>query len=96
VQARVSVVDFDDRLDGSEFGSLTQLARLRMAERDAAFESMTLPTRRLLIRERSLASLAVLFLHGMIETALAGAALGISPYGQPAVERIKRAIQARL
>jgi glucose-6-phosphate isomerase len=96
VQARISVVDFDDRQDGSEFGSLTPLARLRIAERDACFESMTLPTRRVLIRDRSLASLAVLFLHGMIETALAAEALRVSPYGQPAVERIKRAIQARL
>lgn len=94
--ARISVVDFDDPREASWPPSLTRLGRLRMAERDACFDSMTLPTRRVLVRDRSLASLGVLFLHGMIETALAATALGISPYGQPAVERIKRAIKAHL
>ncbi len=94
-QGRITVADFDDEASGSAFGSLADLARLRMVERDACFASMTLPTRRMLIRDRGLATLGVLFLHGMMETALVADATGVSPYGQPAVESIKRAIRAR-
>ncbi|MFV8753004.1 hypothetical protein ACNOYE_20855 [Nannocystaceae bacterium ST9] len=94
-QARISVVDFDDEASGSSFGGLAELARLRMIEREACFASMTLPTRRVLIRDRGLATLGALFLHGMLETALVATVLGISPYGQPAVESIKRAIRSR-
>lgn len=94
--ARISVVDFEDeRASLDSFGGLAELARLRMIERDACFASMTLPTRRLLIRDRGLATLGVLFLHGMMETALVAAAWGVDPYGQPAVETIKRAIRDR-
>jgi glucose-6-phosphate isomerase len=95
--ARISVADFDDELPapGSQaFGGLAELARLRMIERDACFTSMTLPTRRVLIRDRGLATLGVLFLHGMMETALVADAWGIDPHGQPAVETIKRAIRS--
>jgi glucose-6-phosphate isomerase len=93
--ARISVVDFDDELPASGGGGLSELARLRMIERDACFSSMTLPTRRMLIRDRGLSTLGVLFLHGMMETALVAEAWGVDPYGQPAVETIKRAIRAR-
>lgn len=93
--ARITVADFDDEPSGRSFGGLAELARLRMIERDACFASMTLPTRRMLIRDRGLATLGALFLHGMMETALVAAAWGIDPYGQPAVESIKRAIRAR-
>jgi glucose-6-phosphate isomerase len=54
-----------------------------------------LPTRRVLFRDRGLATLGVAYLHGMMETALVAAAWGVDPYGQPAVETIKRAIRAR-
>jgi glucose-6-phosphate isomerase len=94
--ARITVADFDDEPSGKTFGSgLAELAKLRMIERDACFASMTLPTRRMLIRDRGLATLGALFLHGMMETALVADAWGIDPYGQPAVESIKRAIRAR-
>jgi glucose-6-phosphate isomerase len=93
--ARISVVDFDDEPRLDSFGNLAELARLRMIERNACFASMTLPTRRVLIRDRGLATLGVMFLHGMMETALVAAAWGVDPYGQPAVETIKRAIRDR-
>lgn len=94
--ARVSIVDFDDEPSGREFApDLVELARLRMIEREACFVSMTLPTRRVLVRDRGLDTLGALFLHGMLETALVATVMEISPYGQPAVESIKRAIRAR-
>lgn len=94
--ARVSIVDFDDDPSGREFApDLVELARLRMIEREACFVSMTLPTRRVLVRDRGLDTLGALFLHGMLETALVATVMEISPYGQPAVESIKRAIRSR-
>lgn len=94
--ARISIVDFDDEASGREFApDLVELARLRMIEREACFVSMTLPTRRVLVRDRGLDTLGALFLHGMLETALVATVMEISPYGQPAVESIKRAIRAR-
>ena len=95
-RGRVSFADFDDDPVGSYAGDLAGLARLRVIERQATFESMTLPTRTVLVRDRSPASLAALMLHGMIETAVTAASLSIDPYGQPAVEKIKRGIRGRL
>jgi glucose-6-phosphate isomerase len=94
-RGRVSFVDFDDDPEGNYAGDLEGLARLRVIEREATCESMTLPTRTLLARDRSPATLAALMVHGMLETAVTAASLGIDPYGQPAVERIKRGIRAR-
>ncbi|KIG12131.1 Glucose-6-phosphate isomerase [Enhygromyxa salina] len=95
-RGRVTFADFDDDPTGSYAGDLADLARLRVIERDATCESMTLPTRTLLVRDRSPASLAALMLHGMIETAVTAGSWSIDPYGQPAVEKIKRGIHVRL
>ncbi|PRQ02507.1 Glucose-6-phosphate isomerase [Enhygromyxa salina] len=94
-RGRVTFVDFDDDPAGSYAGDLAELARLRVIEREASAESMTLPTRTLLARDRSPATLAALMLHGMIETAVTAENWSIDPYGQPAVEKIKRGIRAR-
>jgi glucose-6-phosphate isomerase len=94
-RGRVSFVDFDDDPEGSYAGDLSALARLRVIEREATRESMTLPTRTVLVRDRSPATLGALMLQGMFETALTAATLGVDPYGQPAVERIKKGIRAR-
>jgi glucose-6-phosphate isomerase len=94
-RGRLTFADFDDDPDGSYAGDLSALARLRVIEREATREAMTLPTRTLLARDRSPATLAGLMIHGMIETAVTAAHLNIDPYGQPAVERIKRGIKAR-
>jgi glucose-6-phosphate isomerase len=94
-RGRISFADFDDDPEGNYAGDLRALARLRVIEREATRESMTLPTRTLLVRDRSPATLGALMLHGMFETALTAAGLGVDPYGQPAVERIKRGIRAR-
>ncbi len=94
-RGRISFVDFDDDPEGSYAGDLSALARLRVIEREATRESMTLPTRTVLVRDRSPATLGALMLHGMAETALTAARLGVDPYGQPAVERIKKGIRAR-
>jgi glucose-6-phosphate isomerase len=95
-RGRVTFADFDDDPGGNYAGDLADLARLRVIEREATCESMTLPTRTLLVRDRSPASLGALMLHGMIETAVTAATWSIDPYGQPAVEQIKRGINARL
>ena len=92
---RLSFVDFDDDPEGSYAGDLRALARLRAIEREATRESMTLPTRTLLVRDRSPATLGAMMLHGMFETALTASRLDVDPYGQPAVERIKKGIRAR-
>jgi glucose-6-phosphate isomerase len=94
-RGRLSFVDFDDDPEGCYAGDLQALARLRRIEREATQESMTLPTRTLLIRDRSPATLGALMLHGMVETALTAARDQVDPYGQPAVERIKQGIRAR-
>jgi glucose-6-phosphate isomerase len=94
-RGRITFADFDDDPEGNYAGDLRALARLRVIEREATRESMTLPTRTLLVRDRSPATLGALMLHGMFETALTAASLGVDPYGQPAVERIKRGIRAR-
>lgn len=95
-RGRITFADFDDDPEGSYAGDLSSLARLRVIEREATRESMTLPTRTLLVRDRSPATLGALMLHGMFETALTAAVLGVDPYGQPAVERIKKGIKSRL
>jgi glucose-6-phosphate isomerase len=95
VRGRLTFADFDDDPEGNYAGDLSALARLRVIEREATAEAMTLPTRTLLARDRSPATLAGLMFHGMIETAVTAASLNIDPYGQPAVERIKRGIKAR-
>jgi glucose-6-phosphate isomerase len=94
-RGRLTFADFDDDPEGNYAGDLRALARLRVIEREATREAMTLPTRTLLARDRSPATLAGLMIHGMIETAVTAASLNIDPYGQPAVERIKRGIKAR-
>ena len=91
---RVTFLDFDDRPDQLP-QLLAELGRLRIVEREATRMSMTLPTRQLLIRDRHPSTLAALMLFALLETAVTAAALGVSPYGQPAVERIKRGIRAR-
>lgn len=95
-RGRITFADFDDDPEGNYAGDLSALARLRVIEREATRESMTLPTRTLLFRDRSPATLGALMLHGMFETALTAASIGVDPYGQPAVERIKKGIRARL
>jgi glucose-6-phosphate isomerase len=95
-RGRITFADFDDDPEGNYAGDLSALARLRVIEREATRESMTLPTRTLLVRDRSPATLGALMLHGMFETALTAAVIGVDPYGQPAVERIKKGIRARL
>ena len=95
-RGRLTFADFDDDPEGNYAGDLSALARLRVIEREATRESMTLPTRTLLVRDRSPATLGALMLHGMFETALTAATLGVDPYGQPAVERIKKGIRARM
>lgn len=95
VRGRVTFADFDDDPEGNYAGDLSGLARLRVIEREATRESMTLPTRTLLARDRSPSTLAALMIHGMIETEVAAASLDIDPHGQPAVERIKKGIRAR-
>lgn len=94
-RGRITFADFDDDPRGNYAGDLGPLARLRVIEREATQESMTLPTRTLLVRDRSPATLAAMMVHAMIETALTAAQLKVDPYGQPAVERIKRGIRAR-
>jgi len=92
---RISFADFDDDPEGTYAADLAPLARLRVIEREATRESMTLPTRTLLVRDRSPATLAAMMVHGMLETALTAAHMQVDPYGQPAVERIKVGIRAR-
>lgn len=94
-RGRLTFVDFDDDPEGNYAGDLGGLARLRVIEREATRESMTLPTRTMLARDRSPATLSALMIHGMIETAVTAATWAIDPYGQPAVERIKQGIRAR-
>lgn len=94
-RGRLTFADFDDDPEGNYAGDLSKLARLRVIEREATCEAMTLPTRTLLARDRSPATLAGLMIHGMIETAVTAVAWNVDPYGQPAVERIKRGIKAR-
>jgi glucose-6-phosphate isomerase len=90
---RVIVADFDRTAHDDD---AAELARLRAAERDATFDALTLPTQRLLIGRPSVAALGGLMLHGMLVTVLWATELGVSPYGQPAVEAIKRGIVRRL
>lgn len=89
---RVVIADLHGALASDE---MSALSRLRAVERDATFESLTLPTQRVLMRP-DLRSLGALMVHGMLTTVLRAAHLGVSPYGQPAVEAIKRRINERL
>jgi len=97
---RVSFLDFDGpsaaELEAHGTDPLIALTRLRIIEREATRESMTLPTRQLLIRDPGPATLGAVMLEHMFETAIAAEALGVSPYGQPAVELIKQGIYARM
>lgn len=93
---RITILDFDDDPMGEYAGELAPLGRLRIVEREATRASMTLPTRRLLFRDRDPGTLGAVMLHQMLETAVTADILGVSPYDQPAVERIKRGIRERL
>ncbi len=93
VDKRVCICDFvaaSAHPDG--FGTIERLCAI---ERDATFDALELPTMRVLVRP-NLYSLGALMLHGMIVTVIMASELGVSPYGQPAVEAIKRGIRARL
>ena len=54
------------------------------------------PLRRLELRALDGYALGGLFMHFMLETILAAAMLGIDPFGQPAVERLKQVTRAQL
>ena len=54
------------------------------------------PVRRFALGAFDAYALGGLFMHFMLETMLAAAMLGIDPFGQPAVERVKQATHARL
>jgi glucose-6-phosphate isomerase len=89
--ARVCIVDFDDAAAEGELASIDHLRRI---ERDATYQAMSLPSSRMLVRDRTLTTLGGLFVEGMMETVLVAEVWGISPYGQPAVERIKQRVDA--
>lgn len=81
---------------GSGYGrALRRVESLRAAEAQAAFEAVgeVHPTARLVLPGRGLPALGAAFLRGMLEVVALGAAMGIDPYGQPAVEAIKRRIR---
>lgn len=89
---RVTIVDFASEAAPPE---LEAVSTLRAIERDAAFDAMTLPTARILVADRSLETLGALMLDGMFSTVMWAAYLGVDPYGQPAVESIKKRVAAR-
>jgi glucose-6-phosphate isomerase len=89
---RVVIAGFEGPAASDEMSALSVLGSV---ERDATFDALTLPTQRLLLRP-DLRSLGALMVHGMLTTVVRATHLGVSPYGQPAVEGIKRRIASRL
>ncbi len=75
---------------------IDHLARLREIERVACREAMPAPSLELITGPPGLETLGALMFHGMLATVLWAAREGIDPYGQPAVEAIKRRIRAAL
>ena len=94
-QHRILYVDFAGQ-PPVDAPAVDRLARLRAIERVACREAMSAPTLELLVANRSLAGLGALMFHGMLATVLWAAREGVDPYGQPAVEAIKRRIRAAL
>lgn len=92
---RILYADFADRPPEAT-DALGRLGRLREIERVACRQAMPAPTLELLVADRSLPGLGALMFHGMLGTVLWAAREGIDPYGQPAVEAIKRRIRAAL
>jgi glucose-6-phosphate isomerase len=90
---RVTVLDFasEDAPD-----PLREVSRLRRAARDATFDAQSLPAARMLVRDDTLETLGALMLDGMLSTVLLADHMGVDPYGQPAVEQIKKRVVARL
>jgi glucose-6-phosphate isomerase len=82
-------------LDDGASDPFARLESLRAAEARAAFEAVgeVHPTARWVMPDTGLATLGAAFLRGMMEVVALGAAMGIDPYGQPAVEAIKRRIR---
>ena len=94
---RILYADFASAsADGAWTGAFARLARLRAIERVACREAMAAPTLELLVSDRRLESLGALMLQGMLGTVLWAQRDGVDPYGQPAVEAIKRRIRAAL
>jgi glucose-6-phosphate isomerase len=89
---RVVIADLDGTSVAADLSALSQLGAI---EREATFDSLTLPSQRMLLRPE-LRSLGALMVHGMLTTVIRALHLGVSPYGQPAVEAIKRRIKERL
>jgi len=89
---RVVIADLEGASATAEMSALSMLSAV---ERDATFDSLTLPTQRMLLRPE-LRSLGALMVHGMLTTVIRAQHLGVSPYGQPAVEEIKRRIKQSL
>jgi glucose-6-phosphate isomerase len=75
------------RLGGRRLGEL--YAAQALATRDSLLEAKR-PLREIVLPRLDAASLGALLQHFMRETLLAAALLGISPFGQPAVEDGKR------
>lgn len=94
VDKRITLLDFEQPVGSTP--QLMQLGRLREIERDATFDALELPKRTMVVEVRRLDTLGAMMLASMAEVVLAAEELGIDPYGQPAVERIKIGIRRRL
>jgi glucose-6-phosphate isomerase len=75
--------------------ALREVSRLRSTERDATFDAMVRPSARLLVIDRTLETLGAAMLQLMFATVAWADHLGVDPYGQPAVEAIKKRVVAR-
>lgn len=94
---RVVVLDFESDFESERVGpSLREVSNLRQAARDATFDALSLPSARMLVRDRTLETLGALMLDAMVGTVLLAEHLEVDPYGQPAVERIKKRVAARM
>ena len=95
---RLTFLDFGAHHEQPDV-NLSEVDRLRKIEGGACYQAMLdqgVPSRSWSITDSSLGNLGVLMLHSMLETVLIADHQGLNPYGQPAVEGIKRRIRASL
>lgn len=91
---RMTLLDFAEPIASSP--TLMDLGRLRGIERDSTYDALDVPKRTMMVEVRSLDTLGSMMVHALAEVVLAAEDLGVDPYGQPAVERIKVGIRRRL